>query len=95
LTPQPDDPEGYHSEMAALRRYVTLKVDSISEGSGNIYENESASATAKLTNWLLTVLSCLVVAEMIGGVNLYAKVEALQTTMQLIVEGKIVIVRVP
>lgn len=77
---QPDDPDGVFAEMAALRRFVALRTE---------------ERAAKLTNLLLTILSLLVVAEMIGGVNLYAKVEAMQSTMQLIVDGKIVIVKMP
>lgn len=92
--PQPDDPNGMLAEMAALRRWVVLKVDAIGEGSGNIYEAADTAST-KLTNGLLTILSALIVAAVVGEVNLYAKVEAIQATMQLIVDGKIVIVRVP
>lgn len=82
---QPDDPDGVFAEMAALRRFVALRTE----------ERAELPAAAKLTNLLLTILSLLVVAEMIGGVNLYAKVEAMQSTMQLIVDGKIVIVKMP
>jgi hypothetical protein len=92
--PQPDDPNGLLAEMDALRRYVAIKVNEASPayGSGNVYE---ASSSIKLTNWLLTVAGLLLVAGIVGEVNLYAKVEAIQSTMQLIVDGKIVIVRVP
>lgn len=85
---QPDDPGGVFAEMAALRRFVALRT----EERQPVIE---VPAAAKLTNVLLTILSLLVVAEMVGGVNLYAKVEAMQSTMQLIVDGKIVIVRMP
>lgn len=94
MTPQPDDPEGVLSEMAALRRWVVMKVDAVGQGSGNIYESSENSAI-KLNNWLLTVAGLLLVAGIVGEVNLYAKVEAIQTTMQLILDGKIVIVKVP
>jgi hypothetical protein len=92
MTPQPDDPEGIYAEMDALRRYVAIRTGG--SGNGNVYI-EPPSGGSKLTNTLLGILSALVVAEMLGGVGLYAKVEALQTTMQLIVDGKILIVKVP
>jgi hypothetical protein len=90
VSPRPDDPEGIYAEMDALRRYVALRTN---DGCGNVYSE--AGNASKVTNWLLAILSALVIAEMLGGVQLYAKVEALQSTMQLIVEGKIVIVKVP
>jgi hypothetical protein len=78
----PDDESDYDE-------YIRRVAISAVGGYGN-----SNGAGARATNWLLTILSGLVLAEMLGGVVVYGKVEALQSTMNLIVEGKIVIVKV-
>jgi hypothetical protein len=83
---QPDDP----GDLADYDEYIRRVARQAVIGMGNTVHNGSSS---KLTNWLLTIMSILVAGEMVGGVGLYAKVESIDTTMQLLLAGKIVIVR--
>jgi hypothetical protein len=81
--PQPDDPGSDQAELAALRRYLALT----SDGIGNV-RMERESVMGK-------VIIGLIIAGICGQVALYGQVKAMQSTLDLIVAGKIVIVHVP
>ncbi len=51
------------------------------------------TSNGRMTNWLLAIMGVLMTTGIIGGVNLYAKVESIDNTMQLLLAGKIVIVQ--
>ena len=85
MTPhlQPDDPSDYDEYIRRVARQEAVGIGNIIHGGG----------TNSLTNWLLGIMGVLVAAEILGGVELYAKVESMDNTMQLLLAGKIVIVR--
>jgi hypothetical protein len=88
MTPHlPPDEEEYADDRAIQRLFRQYSQD---RNYGNVQVTDN-----KLMNWLLATLSALSVAGILGDVVMYAKVETIQTTMQLILEGKIVIVQVP
>jgi hypothetical protein len=84
VTPQgqPDDPEAFDEYIRRVARQAVV-------GMGNTVHNGSST----LTNWLLAIMGVLMTSMILGGVTLYAKVESIDSTMQLLLAGKIVIVR--
>jgi len=82
----PPDEEDYADDKAIARLFRQVSQD---RNYGNV------SGDSKIMNWLLATLSALSVAGILGDVVMYAKVETIQSTLELILSGKIVIVQVP
>lgn len=87
MTPRipPDDPSDEGYGLPQRHAYP-------SPNYGNI---AGAVPTSGLTNLLLTIVGGLAIAGVIGEVKLYAQMSAMQSTLDLIVAGKIVIFKMP
>jgi hypothetical protein len=83
----PPDEEDYADDKAIARLFRQVSQD---RNYGNVNNGDN-----RVMNWLLATLSALSVAGILGDVVMYAKVETLQSTMELILSGKLVIVQVP
>jgi hypothetical protein len=85
-TVPPAGDEKYYDELGNEmdKKYPRGLYDEYRGGDGNINGGSN-----KFLNWLLAILTSLITIGIVGGVNMYGQIQAINSKVDLIIQGRI------